>query len=82
LTPDGIIVNVNRQWCEILGYSKEMVLGKSIFEFVVAGEREAAIASFNEKRHSKKFFPGSNERHYITKSGDVRTFLITDYFLG
>jgi PAS domain S-box-containing protein len=80
LTPDGIIVNVNRQWCEILGYSKEMVLGKSIFDFVAAGEREAAIASFNEKRHSKKFFPGSNERHYITKSGDVRTFLITDYF--
>jgi len=80
LTPDGIIVNVNRQWCETMGYPKEEVLGKTIFDFVAAGEREAAIASFNEKRYSKKFLPGGNERHYITQNGDVRTFLITDYF--
>lgn len=80
LTPDGMIVNVNRQWCEIMGYSNEEVLGKTIFDFVASGEREAAIASFNEKRHVKKFFQGGHERHYVTKSGDVRTFIITDYF--
>jgi PAS domain S-box-containing protein len=80
LTPEGVIVNVNRQWCEIMGYRKEEVVGRQIFDFIVEAERQAAVASFKEKRLTKKFFHGGNERHYVTKSGDIRTFIITDYF--
>ncbi|MCX6036990.1 MAG: PAS domain S-box protein, partial [Chloroflexi bacterium] len=34
LTPDGTLMDVNRRWCDLLGYRREEVLGKAIFDFV------------------------------------------------
>ena len=42
LTPGGVITDVNHRWCELLGYNKEDVIGKTLFDFVVEEQRQAA----------------------------------------
>ncbi|MCK9243939.1 MAG: PAS domain S-box protein [Candidatus Marinimicrobia bacterium] len=81
ITPEGTIIDVNRQWCRIMGYDKEEVCGRPIFDFVIKSEREAARRSFAEKKLSKQPYITGHERRYLTKSGEVRTFAISDYFI-
>lgn len=81
ITAEGTIIDVNRQWCQVMGYNKEEVYGRSIFDFVVANEREAARISFAEKKRSKKYYVNGHERRYLTKAGSVRTFAISDFFI-
>lgn len=80
LNPDATILDVNIRWMELLGYGKEEVIGKSIFDFVLPEEREQACASFERKKQSGKIFTLPTERRYLTKNGEVRTFLIHDFF--
>jgi len=80
LSPSGVITEVNGIWCQLLGYRKDEVVGRSIFEFVHETEREIAKASFEKKLQSKIIYPQSNERAYITKTGEKRLFMIRDFF--
>ena len=80
LTPEGILTDVNHRWCELLGYPREEVLGKAIFDFVVEQEREAAKDSFEKKKQSKQSFVEGSERNFRTKDGAVRTFKTYDFF--
>jgi PAS domain S-box-containing protein len=52
LSPTGEITNVNDEWCKILGYVKQEVIGRSIFDFVIEDERKTALSSFKEKIQS------------------------------
>ena len=81
LTPDGIIMDVNRRWCQVLDYSREEVLGKEIFDFIVEEERKAARASFIHKKAGKQTFIEGSERNYLTKAGAVRTFKTYDFLV-
>lgn len=81
LTPQGLIQDVNRRWCEVLGYSREEVLGKSIFDFIAEDEREAALASFERKKQSGQPFVEGSERTFCTKAGEHRIFKIYDFFV-
>ena len=81
LTPKGLIMDVNRRWCQVLGYSKEEVLGKEIFDFIVEEERKAARASFIKKKADKRTFLEGSERNYLTKAGVVRTFKTHDFLV-
>jgi PAS domain S-box-containing protein/putative nucleotidyltransferase with HDIG domain len=80
LTPDGTLTDVNHRWCELLGYRKEEVLGRAIFDFVVEEERELAKASFEKKKQSRQPFIEGSERNFKTKDGAVRTFKTYDFF--
>jgi len=80
LSPSGVITDVNETWCQILGYTKEEVLGKSIFDFVDEIERYVAQSSFDEKLKSKQSYIKGHERTYLTKGGDKRIFVIRDFF--
>ena len=80
LSPDGVITDVNEKWCQTLGYTKDEVIGKSIFEFIDPCERESAKASFTKKLQSKQFYSVANERSYVTKKNEKRVFVIRDYF--
>ncbi|MFW6172951.1 MAG: PAS domain S-box protein, partial [Elusimicrobiota bacterium] len=80
LSPKGIITNVNDKWCNILKYTKEEVIKKSIFDFIIKSEREEAKKSFEEKIQGKKSYTGGHERTYVTKNGEERIFIIHDYF--
>jgi PAS domain S-box-containing protein len=81
LSPTGLITDVNEKWCQTLGYVKEEVLGKSIFDFISEGERTQAQESFAQKIFNGKSYTGGNEREYRTKTGEKRLFVIHDFFL-
>jgi len=81
LSPTGLITDVNEKWCQTLGYAKEEVLGKSIFDFISEGERTRAQESFAQKIFNGKSYTGGHEREYRTKTGEKRLFLIHDFFL-
>jgi len=80
LSPNGKITNVNEKWCKILGYIKEEVTGRPIFDFIIENERGTALSSFKEKIQSKKSYTGGHERTYVTKDNKKRIFVINDYF--
>jgi len=46
---EGRILNINKTECELLGFSREEVLGRDVFEFVVPDLREQARACFPAK---------------------------------
>jgi PAS domain S-box-containing protein len=46
---EGRVVNINKTECEMLGYAREEVIGRLVFEFVAAEFREQALAAFPEK---------------------------------
>jgi PAS domain S-box-containing protein len=79
LSPNGLITNVNEKWCKLFGYSKEEVLGKSIFDFIHGEEQTTAESSFKEKTHSKNPYTGGHERTYLTKNGEPHVFVINDF---
>ena len=81
LTTSGFIDDVNQRWCDVMGYTKEEVLGKEIFNFIVEDEREAARQSFRNKKISKKAFIEGSERKYRTKSGEIRIFRTFDFLV-
>jgi len=81
LTPDGTLTDVNRRWCELLGYRREEVLGRAIFDFVVEEDREAAKASFEKKKQSSQSYVEGSERNFKTKDGALRTFKTYDFFV-
>jgi len=81
LTPDGTLTDVNHRWCELLGYRREDVLGRAIFDFVVEEERELAKASFEKKKQSRQLYTEGSERNFKTKDGTVRTFKTYDFFV-
>ncbi len=80
LSPTGEITNVSDKWCQILGYEKEEIMGRSIFELIAEDEREIAKVSFKEKIRSKRTYTGGHERAFITKNGEKHIFVINDFF--
>ncbi len=80
LTPSGIITNVNEKWCDTFQYSKDEIIGKPIFDFIVENERKDAKSSFEKKILQKKSYTGGHERTYETKNKEERIFIIHDYF--
>ncbi len=46
---DAQIVNINRTACELLGYDREELLGRSVLEIIAPLEKAVACQSFKEK---------------------------------
>jgi two-component system, NtrC family, sensor kinase len=64
----GNIVNVNQTECDMLGYTRDEMLGRPIFDFLAEDEREDARASFRDRiEHPDAVM--SFERNYRTKDG-------------
>jgi len=81
LSQDGLITDVNEKWCQIFGYSKAEVLGKSIFDFISANEKTLAQKSFAQKISEGKSYTGGREREYHTKTGEKKLFINHDFFM-
>ncbi len=79
LSSDGTITNVNDKWCELFEYTKEEVIGTTIFDYIHRDEQDTAKSSFKEKINRKKPYTGGHERTYITKNGEPRVFVINDF---
>jgi len=52
INTDGIILDCNKSYFEHLGYTKEEVIGKSIFEHVSPSDKKAMRASFETWRNT------------------------------
>lgn len=81
LRPDGIITDVNEKWCQTFGYTKNDVLGKSIFDFISKNERSNAQESFLRKLSEGKPYTSGHAREYQTKTGEKRYVISHDFFL-
>ncbi len=73
INPDQTIRFINKKGCEILGYSREEVVGKNWFElFLPEHERESALQLFNDLLWGKRSPQEYYENTIRTKEGAVR----------
>ena len=70
---NGIITEINSKFLEILGYSKNEVIGRNIMDFVVAEQREKA-AEILAKDFKGEESP-ENDVDMLAKDGSSRTIL-------
>lgn len=64
----GIIQNVNSMGCEVLGYKKEEMIGRPIFDFILPEQQADARRRFRMKVEGRD--PGRRkERVYVRKDG-------------
>ncbi len=68
LDTGGIIVRVNKTEAEMLGYEKEEMVGKPIFDFILPEQQEEAKERFKRKLAGEQV-PKHDNRIYITKQG-------------
>jgi two-component system, NtrC family, sensor kinase len=68
ISVDGTIVSINRTECEMLGYTREELLGRPVFDLVAPEQREQARTAVREKmegcRPLRPF-----ERPFVTRDG-------------
>ncbi|MBU0671618.1 MAG: PAS domain S-box protein, partial [Candidatus Margulisbacteria bacterium] len=69
ISPEGRILEVNKKWLAIMGYSREEVVGKSIFDFIVPEQRENAKMRFHSRMQGKPLPPLNGDRQYQCKDG-------------
>ena len=65
---EGRIVAINRTECEMLGYDRSEMIGRSIVDFVAQEKREAARLAVIEKLHGQRPLEPV-ERPYICRDG-------------
>ncbi len=68
INEEGCLVNINRTECEMLGYPREELLGRSIYDFLAEEQRDDARQMLGKK------FDGTQplaplERTYVTRDG-------------
>ncbi len=65
---EGTVVAVNLTECDMLGYTREELLGRPIFDFVAPEQRAQAEAAVREKVEGRRPL-GPIERPYVTRDG-------------
>ncbi len=76
---DCRIVNINRTECEMLGYTREEMLGHPVVDFIAEDNRETALNSARMKlRGEKPLVP--TERPFVTRSGERLVVAIQERF--
>ncbi len=81
LNPKGIITDVNEKWCKTFGYTKDEVIGRSIFDFISKHERMNAKESFSQKISRGKSYTNGNTREFQTINGEKKYVISHDFFL-
>jgi PAS domain S-box-containing protein/putative nucleotidyltransferase with HDIG domain len=79
LNKNGIITSVNQTELTMLGYSREQMIGKSIFDFVEQDQREEAEKRFHRKISGKET-PKAKSRLYQCSDGS-KIFVSVDDML-
>jgi two-component system, NtrC family, sensor kinase len=74
---EGTILSVNHTECELLGYSREEMLGRPVFDFVAPEARAQARLAVREKIEGKRPLH-TLERRYVTHDGRELVISIED----
>ncbi|HKQ80479.1 MAG TPA: PAS domain S-box protein [Blastocatellia bacterium] len=72
---DGIILEVNERWAEIIGYTRDEAVGHTAWELQIylnPGDRERLISMVNDRGSARDF-----ETDIRKKSGEIRNVLIS-----
>jgi PAS domain S-box-containing protein len=72
---DGMILEVNERWGEILGYARDEAVGRTVWELQIymnPGERERLVSLVRERGYARDF-----EVNLRKKSGEIRNALIS-----
>lgn len=72
---DGVFLKINDAWTDVLGYTTEEMLGKTVLELNLwkdYGEREVLVNNISINGYIK-YFPCS----FVKKSGEICHFLLT-----
>ncbi len=77
LDAEGIIKQVNQTELDMLGYTRDEMLGKPIFEFVMPEQRDDAEQRFRLKLTGKEI-PKQDNRTYMKKDGSEMNVSIDD----
>ncbi len=71
---DEKIVFLNDAFAHSLGYEKEELFGKKIFDFVYAEDREKLEKEIKKRKEGT---PGRYEIRFVAKNGEVKTFIVS-----
>ncbi|MDD8021028.1 MAG: PAS domain S-box protein [Acidobacteriota bacterium] len=77
LDTKGIIIRVNQTEARLLGYKKEEMVGKPIFDFILPEQRAEAKKRFKQKLSGQQVAKASN-RIYVRKDGSKVYVVIND----
>ncbi len=67
----GIIKQVNRYWCELMGYDEDEIIGKEIFDFMHTDEVEDARRRFEARLRGEDVPQREEGRRYVKKDGTI-----------
>jgi len=73
----GLITNANQTEANGLGYAKEELVGKSIFEFILPEQRAEAATRFQQKIVGRRI-PKAENRVFVKKDGSKINVAIDD----
>ena len=73
----GIVTNANQTEANMLGYAKEELVGKSIFEFILPEQRAEAATRFQQKIFGHRILRAEN-RIFVKKDGSKINVAIDD----
>jgi PAS domain S-box-containing protein len=75
LDREGYVTLINRKGLEVLGFSREEIIGQCWFELVVPErERTRTRELFQRLMAGETAFPGYNENYLVTRDGEGRLF--------
>jgi len=77
LDAGGLITSINQTGAKMLGYAKEEMVGKPIFEFILPEQRAEAIKRFQKKISGQPILQEKN-RIYIKKDGSKIYVAVSD----
>lgn len=81
LTPQGMIKDINERELELLGYTREEMVGQSIFNFIEEKQRADAINNFHSKMAGKTSAQKKVDRLYVRKDGTTIIGYTQDHFV-
>jgi DNA repair protein RadC len=71
----GRILNVSDQWIKRLGYSRQEVLGRTIFDFMTPESRLLGLGNIGKAMHAGSWH--DLERQFVSKNGELVDGLIS-----
>jgi PAS domain S-box-containing protein/putative nucleotidyltransferase with HDIG domain len=77
LDPKGMITSINQTGAKMLGYAKEEMVGKPIFEFILPEQQAEAKKRFQQKISGQKI-SRAESRIYVKKDGSKIYVTIND----